>query len=245
MKTIVDGLAVEYKDEGQGQTLLMLHGWGNDASYFDTLCKELSGFRFVRPDLPGFGTSDVPQGAWDVHRYAQFVADFCRKLGIGPDYIVGHSFGGRITIKALSSGLLHPKKVILIGSAGVAERKNTRAVLSAAVAKIGKVLLYPFPSAYTKARRFLYTTTGSDYLSTAALADTFLLVVRENLSEDAAKVGVPTLLIWGKDDSSTLLSEGQKLHRLIKGSTLQTLDGSHFIYQEQPQEVARLIQAYV
>jgi pimeloyl-ACP methyl ester carboxylesterase len=249
MKVIVDNLAVEYRDEGQGPVLLMLHGWGNTLGYFDTLCSALTGFRIIRLDAPGFGGSELPHEAWNVEQYARFVADFCGKIGVQPVAILGHSFGGRITTKGVSKGILKPQKIILVASAGVAERNTPRTILYAAAAKIGKTLLAPLPAgAYGKVRRMVYERSGSDYLTTSAkvMQNVFLNMIREDLSADAAKITLPTLLIWGENDVITPLAEGQKLHALVKGSELRIVAGAgHFVYRDDPQEVAKLIKEFV
>src|ERR1700684_4042346 len=122
MKVIVDNLAVEYSDEGQGLPLVMLHGWMDSLQTFDAITKFLSTkYRIVRLDLPGFGASELPSKPWFVGGYATFVADFCKKLNIEPVAFVGHSLGGRIILKGLAEHSLSAQKAVLIASAGVAD----------------------------------------------------------------------------------------------------------------------------
>src|SRR6185436_3700921 len=102
MKSIVSGLATEHSENGVGPTILMLHGWGDSLHSFDILAQKLQGYQIVRLDLPGFGNSELPRGIWDMERYAKFVKEFCEKMHIDPEFVVGHSFGGRILIKALA-----------------------------------------------------------------------------------------------------------------------------------------------
>jgi pimeloyl-ACP methyl ester carboxylesterase len=54
-------------------------------------------------------------------------------------------------------------------------------------------------------------------------------------------IDVPTLIIWGKDDTQTPLADGKTFNNLIPNSQLQIIDGGHFIHQEKPNEVASLI----
>src|ERR1043166_6772182 len=100
MKVIVKGIATEYRDEGSGPIILMLHGWGDSLHSFDMLAQRLDpDCRILRLDLPGFGQSETPRGAWTLADYAEFVKAFCEKIGLVPDFLVGHSMGGRIIIK--------------------------------------------------------------------------------------------------------------------------------------------------
>jgi pimeloyl-ACP methyl ester carboxylesterase len=247
MKVIIQNLAIEYKDEGEGPILLMLHGWGATLHYFDVLCEHLRDFRIIRMDMPGFGESQMPHDTWDVERYARFVAAFCEKLRIEPVCMLGHSFGGRVITKGVSKQILRPQKLVLVASAGVSSRDTFRNVAYAGIAKFGKLILSPLSRGwYERIRRGFYVFTGSDYLSVRDMASTFLRVVEEDLSTDAAKVTLPTLIIWGDRDGMTPLSEGKKLHSLIRGSRLVVIGGAdHFVHMQEPGEVAQLIQEFI
>lgn len=248
MKIIVDNHAVEYEGAGTGPVILLLHGWMQSLHTFDALVPALSiSFRVIRLDLPGFGGSEPPKSAWGVGEYARFVRDFCEKLQIQPEIVLGHSFSGRIAAKGTAEGVLRPKKLILIASAGLAKHKTVRSRLFWIVAKAGKMGLFLFPrSVQDRFRRRLYEKAGSEYLDAGPLKDTFLLVTREDLSEAARKIHVPTLLIWGENDTETPLSDGRRLKELISGARLKILNGAgHFVHQEKPVEVARLISEFL
>lgn len=247
MKAVVQDLVVEYTEEGEGPMMLMLHGWGNTMHYFQELNRELPGFRKVMLNLPGFGGSERPRTPWTVEMYARFVKDFCSKLDIQPDILVGHSFGGRIITKGIARNILSAEKLVLVGSAGVARRKTVRNLLYAAFAKIGRVVLYPFPSSvYDKMRALIYAKSGSDYLTMRDMSDTFLLMIREDLSADASQIHTPTLLVWGEGDVVTPVSEGKRLNRLIQDSKLVVIPGAgHFVHREKPVEVAAALRAFL
>jgi pimeloyl-ACP methyl ester carboxylesterase len=247
MKIIVEGLATEYRDDGQGPVLLMLHGWGNSLRSFDGLCATLQGYRIIRLDLPGFGGTEKPPGPWDLLEYVGFVEAFCTKLNVRPDILLGHSLGGRISLKGLEQGKLSCKKLVLIASAGVAKRHTVRNILFATLAKAGKMLLYPLPPSYYQAmRRKLYASARSDYFSVEGMSETFANIAREDLAERAAHITVPTLLIWGADDTTTPLSEGERLHALIGDSKLVVIPSAgHFVHHERTAEVARHIKEFI
>ncbi len=236
-------------DEGSGPVILLLHGWKSDLHTFDPLISAFTGsFRVVRLDLPGFGGSEVPKDSWGVGEYALFVKAFIHKLGISVDTLVGHSFGGRITLKGVGLGELHPKKVVLIASAGLAKHKTLRNRLFGILAKVGKMLTVLFPASFRSSLRHrLYQATGSsDYLNAGVLKETSLKVIREDLSGCARGVEVPTLLIWGENDTATPLSDGKRLAELISGSRLEILEGAgHFVHQERSREVMELIKKFV
>lgn len=249
-RRIVDGVDVRFRDTGAGPIVLLLHGWGDTLATFDALIRELGEGRFIRLDLPGFGGSALPSSPWDVARYARFVRHFLDKLGVAePDVLIGHSFGGRIAIKSVASGLFKPKKLVLIASAGAAARDGARRRAFAALAKVGKFLtaIPPLSLLKERLREGLYATAGSaDYLQAGPLRETFLNVVRENLKTDAEKIKVPTLFVWGERDTETPLAEARALAQAIAGSRLAVIPGAgHFVHLERPRETAREIRAFI
>lgn len=249
MKIIVDNLAVEYDDQGQGPSILMLHGWKDSLHSFDPLLPELiKQFRVVRPDLPGFGGSEAPKAVWDLEKYVQFIENFTEKLGVSPGVVVGHSMGGRICIKGLSTGQFKMKKVVLIASAGVANRKTLRNRFFNLVAKIGKVVSYIPPFIFWREglRKALYRKAGSDFLNAGQLKDTFLKIINEDLSESSRLINSQTLLVWGEKDTETPLTEAKKLSQLIPNSKLITIkEAGHFVHREMPEQVAQIITDFI
>lgn len=249
MQTIVDGLAIRYADEGKGPLILFLHGWKDSLHTFDSIAPALSSsFRVVRLDLPGFGESEMPAFPWKLDNYVLFVNDFLSKLNIKPDIIVGHSLGGRILIKGVSTKELYPKKIVLISSAGIAKRRTMRNLVLTALAKIAKAatLLPPLCFWRTELRRTLYTWIGSDYFAAGAMRRTFLNIIGEDLRSFASAITMPTLLIWGSEDKTTPLSDGERLSKIIKGSRLRIIPGAgHFVHRERSAEVIHIIREFI
>ncbi|MDR3571618.1 MAG: alpha/beta hydrolase [Candidatus Pacebacteria bacterium] len=248
MKTIVDNIAVEYKDEGQGPVLLLLHGWMHSLTSFDELTKLLADrYRVVRLDMPGFGTSELPPKPWYVADYASFVRDFLRRVDLEPVAIVGHSFGGRVILKGFGEGTLTAPKIVLIDAAGNAKRNTPKALVYRAIAKIGKALSVFVPrSLYTALRKRLYRHTGSDYLEAGALSQTYLNTINEDLTLYARRIKVPTLLVWGELDATTPLEDGKRLAAAIEGSRMEIVAGAgHVPHQDKPSEVAGYLRSFV
>ena len=249
MKVIVNGLAVEYADEGAGPVLLLLHGWKDTHRTFDALVPFLKDqFRIVRLDLPGFGGSDTPKEAWHVGDYALFIAAFMAKVGVVPLALVGHSLGGRIVLKGVGEGVLSAERIVLIASAGVARRKTLRNRFFYIVAKIGKLLMFIPPFSFWKARmrKKLYAAAGSDYLGAGELRQTFLNVIREDLSEAAQQISVPTLLVWGSADTETPVTDGERLKEMMPHATLEVIAGAdHFVHKAQAERVAARMRGHL
>jgi pimeloyl-ACP methyl ester carboxylesterase len=250
MKIIIQNLVVNYKDEGSGPVALFLHGWQDNLHTFDSLIPFLTSNkkRTIRLDLPGFGESDLPKENWDLDDYIRFIDDFVKKLNIQVDVLIGHSFGGRIIVKGVADKILKANKIILIGSAGVAKNHSVRNLILKVLAKIFGLIMYvpPLNSLREKIRKKIYDLIGSDYFGAGPLKETFLKIIKKDLSERAKNITTPTLLIWGKNDKETPIVDAEKFHRLIPKSKLKIIDGAgHFVHKENPREVAELINLFV
>lgn len=248
MKIIINNLAIEYSDQGQGPIILFLHGWKDDSRSFDPLIPFLPDFRVVRIDLPGFGKSETPDCSWNLNDYVDLAKNFIKKLNLNAEVIIGHSFGGRIVIKGLAEKNINAKKIVLIGSAGVSQTNAVKNFLFRLTAKIGKILTLfpPFIFWRKRIKQKFYRQIGSDYLGAGALRNIFLNIVKEDLSAAAEKITIPTLLIWGDGDTQTPISDGQKLNRLINGSRLEIItNAGHFPHQKNPEKVSSLIKNFI
>ena len=83
--------------------VVALHGWARSGADFD---KVLPGFDGVAPDLPGFGATAPPDGAWGSVEYAAAVLPLCEEGA--PPVVIGHSFGGRVAVMLAAA---HPERV--------------------------------------------------------------------------------------------------------------------------------------
>lgn len=244
MKTIVSGLAIEYQEEGNGPAAIFLHGWKDDLHSFDPLIPHLSPhFKIVRLDLPGFGESELPRAPWKLDDYVDIVAAFVEKRSLHPAILLGHSLGGRICIKGVSRGVLRAEKIILIASAGVADRNTVRNQTLKVLAKVGKIATLPLPRGVRhKLRETMYKKIRSDYADAGELRETLVNILKEDLSLAAKSMRAPTLLIWGSADTETPLEEGVRLSELIEGAVLDVVQAAgHFVHRENPARVAELI----
>lgn len=249
MKVIVDGLAVDYEDQGSGLVLLLLHGWGINLGTFKQLSQDLAkDMRVISVDLPGFGGSERPKETWGVAEYSRFLSQFLDKLKVNIAVLAGHSLGGQIAIYATGEGILKPNKLVLMSSAGVRNAQGGRKSAFMIIAKLGRIVTsLPFMSLLrAPLKKKLYEAAGStDYLQSGPMADVFLKVIKEDVQSQAAKISIPALLIWGARDPETPLWHGKILAAKITNSKLEVLEGSnHFPYLDRPDEVASLIREF-
>lgn len=249
MKILVHNIATEYRVDGTGPVLLFLHGWKDSLHTFDAVTELLKDrYTVIRLDLPGFGGSETPPDPWHLIEYVRFLKAFTEKMGVDVAVLTGHSFGGRVAIKAVAENTMQPHKLILIASAGIAKTRTARSRLFAVIAKAGKVLtnIPPLRSYRQRLRHALYARVKSDYFHSGELKETFLYVIHEDLRSSAAKITVPTLVLWGSADTITPLADGRTFAHCIPNAQLKIIDGAgHLVHQEQPQRIAELIRQFV
>mgnify|MGYP002508523961 CR=1 FL=1 len=125
----VNGIKINYEQKGEGDLIVLLHGWGSNIKLFANLIDLLSKkYTVVAMDMPGFGESEEPPSAWCVDDYVNFVIDFLKDYNTEKIMLLGHSFGGRVIIKLNSRKNLpfEITKVILVDSAGILPPKNNK-----------------------------------------------------------------------------------------------------------------------
>lgn len=250
MQAVVDGLLTTYQKGGTKKpTILMLHGWGDDHRTFAKLQTELTKTHTViSVDLPGFGTTQVPSQAWDLSNYAQFVAEFLRKLNIANlAAVVAHSNGAAVAIYGLAHDVFTADKLVLLGAAGIRDRQKGRRLIIKVIAKTGKVATIWLPAHHRKKlQKKLYGTVGSDMLVVPQLQETFKKTTRQDVQAEAKQLSIPTLLIYGGKDTATPPLYGEIYHNLIDGSTLEVIEGaSHFVHHDEPAKVLNAIEEFL
>jgi pimeloyl-ACP methyl ester carboxylesterase len=110
-----EGVIIDYDDSKKGDTtLLFIHGWNIDKSYWANQTRFFSKkYRVVAPDLPGFGKSGKNRKTWTVEDYGRDITAVITKLNLKNVIVIGHSMSGVI---ALEAALSNPTRVIgLVG----------------------------------------------------------------------------------------------------------------------------------
>jgi len=248
MQVLVDGLVIHYERSGSGKTVVLIHGWADSLSGFYDIQKKLSSnYEVISLDLPGFGQSSQPSESWDLDNYSNFLKLFSDKLKLNIYGLIGHSNGGAIIINGLANNRLKASKLILMSSAGIRDKDKAKKQTLKVVAKSGKALTSILPShVKNNIKNRFYGRIGSDYLIAQGMEETFKKVVSQDVQNDAAKLNLPTLLIYGREDNSTPVSYGEILNSKINGSELKVLDNAeHFVHSDQPHQVERLIMEFL
>ncbi|MDR2525808.1 MAG: alpha/beta hydrolase [Oscillospiraceae bacterium] len=251
-RVLVGGLPAAYAEQGRGDAILLLHGWGASAGLYAPLQQRLAKkYRVLALDFPGFGQSPEPPGAWDVDAYADFVLAFLARLQIESCALVGHSFGGRVILKLAARQLEAPRfpKLVLIDSAGIRRLPTKASLRKSRKYRWGRkfLALPPLRKAFPGAPERLRQKYGSaDYRTASPLMRQILVkTVNEDLTPLLTRVQAPTLLIWGRGDADTPLIDGQLMEREIPGAGLVILENAgHFSFLEQQGQFLRVMESF-
>ena len=252
-KISVDGLEISYIEEGEGTPVLLLHGWGCNSGHWNALTQSLKEkHRVIVPDIPGFGESEEPPETWCTADFAAFFAHFMNAVGVEKPVIVGHSNGGRIAITLASQGLA--SKMILTDSAGIKPRRSASYYAKVYSYKAMKKAL-SLPGLRNKKEEILEKQRNkkgsADYnAASPAMRRILSTVVNEDLLPELNDVRVPTLLVWGSEDTATPLEDGEQMEAVLKANGVDTAlivfqKRGHFAYLEESQRFISICNAFI
>ncbi|WP_457743923.1 alpha/beta fold hydrolase [Sulfurimonas sp.] len=208
--------------------LIILHGWGSNKNLMkQTFAPYMNGFRHIYIDLPGFGNSTC-SCSMTTSDVARVVELFMIHINASKDIILGHSFGGKVAL------VLEPKVLVLVSSAGIYTPKSLKVQVKIALFKTFKVF------GFSKLRS-LFVAEDAKQLS-EYMYQTFKNVVNEDFSHEFSGYEGKALLCWGKEDSATPVSSGEKIHQLIKDSTLEVYEGDHYFFMKNPEDISKKIE---
>jgi pimeloyl-ACP methyl ester carboxylesterase len=217
---------------GSGKPLLVFHaelghpGW---LKWHSALAEKRT---LWVPLHPGFGKSPMVDWIMNIRDLSVFYARFIREQNLTPADVIGFSLGGWIAAEMAVNNAQQFSKMILVGAAGL--RPPTGEIMDmftvTARTYLNRNVLDPHGShefaslfggeqtpeqfeAWEDARAETARIAWAPYMFTQAMP---------HLLENIA--GLPTLLIWGKQDPVMPLNAGELYHQKIAGSKLVTFD---------------------
>jgi Predicted hydrolases or acyltransferases (alpha/beta hydrolase superfamily) len=237
-----DNLNIHYSDEGNGDTIVLLHGWGANIDVYKSITDSLVPyFRVIALDLPGFGKSDEPSFPYSVIDFAEFVIAFLKQLNIKTASFIGHSHGGRITIEIASrnDNPFALEKIVLLDSAGIVPVKTSKQQFKIKCFKASKWILNipPVKALFPDALEKLKKRSGSaDYnAATPMMRQSLVMAVNTDMRDKMPHIKVPCLLIWGEKDTATPVSDGKLMENFIPNSGLVLLQNAgHYSFLDNP-----------
>ena len=222
-------IQLHYMEVGQGFPLILLHGNGENCSYFEHQINYFSGqYRVIAVDTRGHGMSPRGEAPFTIRQFAWDLFDLMNQLEIPKAHILGFSDGGNI---ALCFALAHPERVetlIVNGAnlypAGVKvreQREITRQYYEACEAAETN------PDAWQDAE-MLGLMVNDPYIRPRSLR----------------KLRMPVLVIAGTND---VIKTGHTklIAKCIPNARLAFIEGDHFIAANEPEQFNAIVDDFL
>ncbi len=230
----IDGIQIQYEQQGQGNDVLVLHGWGASIQTMRPVIDALKNrFRVTALDFPGFGGSSAPPESFGVQEYTDLTFKFMREVGLSKAHIICHSFGGRVTIILAAQ---HPEavdKIVFTDAAGLRKRRTFKQSVKVYTFKAakrlnrGRIVKSVLKLFGVDAEKHVKNAGSADY---RALPDhmkkVFVRVVNQDLRSFLPQIKSPSLLIWGENDQDTPLEFGKTMEQEIPDAGLVVFEGA-------------------
>ena len=251
-QVLINGIKTNIKISGEGEPLLILHGWGGSSDSWiktqEILAK--NGFKVITPDLPGFGKSITPLKPWEVRDYSNFISSLTKELNLSTLFLLGHSFGGRIAVKFTLAFPEKVRKLILCDASGIKGRTGVKTWFIYKVAKIGNAILSPKILARFKDRTrnlFYIFIRHHDYVKAdGTMKETLKKVCQEDLLPLLSEIKTKTLIVWGDKDRMVPLKFAHIFKKSIENSELIILPKiGHSPHLETPGTLAEIILSFL
>lgn len=236
-----------YVDEGQGEVLLLLHGLFGALSNWDSVINTFSDrYRVIIPLLPIY---EMPIRQASLEGLLVYIEKFVAQKSLDDMTLLGNSLGGHLAILYTFKNPEQVRRLVLTGSSGLFEngmggsfpKRGSYDYISERVA-------YTFydPAVASKDlidEVFDITSSIPKCMSIVGIAKS---AQRNNVAKDLYKIQVPTLLVWGLNDTITPAEVGHEFNRLIGDSELHFIDKCcHAPMMECPDQFNELLENWL
>lgn len=166
--------------------------------------------------------------------------------------LIGHSFGGMIAVKYTIKYPGKIDKLILTGAAGIKHKLTAKQKIFFILAKIGKTIFSlpiinflrnPIYKLFSKIAR----KRKKDYYSASPrMKEIMKNIIAEDLTSYLDKIKIPTLLVWGREDRTTPLSDGEIMNEKIVNSKLRIIDNAnHSLPYQKAEEFVEIVEEFI
>ena len=265
------GHRVIYRTAGSGPALLLLHGITNSSETWERASSLLADrFTLIAPDLLGHGESATPRGDYSLGAHASGARDIANALGHERVTVVGHSLGGGVAMQFAYQFPERTERLVLVSSGGLgrevhvllraASLPGADLVLPALTSRrlvdvgrgigglLGRVGLRPSGDVEVLARGFAS-------LDNSGSRQAFLHTVRSVIEPGGQRVSaserlglaarIPTLIVWGEEDSIIPATHGAAAHEAMPGSRFESFPGAgHMPHDDDPLRFAALLKEF-
>ena len=244
---VKQGGIFRYIDEGFGEPMVLLHGlFGALSNWDDVIERFKHRFRIIIPVLPIY---DLPIKSAGIPALVRFVESFIKAMKLKKIILVGNSLGGHLGLMYTLNKQANVKRLILTGSSGLFENQTGGSFpRRRSYEFVQEKVAYTFydPEVATKElidSVFEITKSIPHCLRIVSIAKS---AQRQNMANEIKNILVPTLLIWGLNDTITPPLVAHEFNRLIPNSDLNFIDKCcHAPMMEQPNKFNSICEEFL
>ncbi len=244
-------MTITFHDQGTGPAVVWIHGFPLTAAVFEPQIS-ISGFRHIRPDLPGFGRTPPPDQPLSVSDYSRQIIDLMDLLKIDRAAVAGLSMGGYILMQMLRDAPARISAVMLLDTretadtgegresrykqAAEAEATGTASIIDSMLPKMVRD-----PACVEPVRRIMNdATVGGVVAALDAMAG------RPDSSATLRALDVPVLIAVGEHDPITPVADAKRMQSLIAGAELAIISSAaHLANFERAEDFNRAAEAFL
>ena len=237
----IKDVELNYVEYGEGKdTLIFLHGWGQNVAMMEPLAKYFKKeYKIFVIDLPGHGLSSEPTYAYHVDDFVEVLREFIKTKKIKNPILIGHSFGGKVSL--LYASKYETKKLIMLACSF--KKEIEKLSMKTKILKFAKKI-----PGLNKLENFAKKHIGSaDYKNASGVMREILVnSVNQDIREDIKKIETDTLLIWGENDEAVSLESAHELDSILKNSGLVVYPNcTHYAYLENLGQTVAVIRSFL
>jgi 3-oxoadipate enol-lactonase len=258
-KISVRGIEIGYDQAGSGTPVVLLHGFPfNRTMWGEQIESLVPRHRVLAPDLRGHGETTATSAPATMEEMARDVSALMEKLNISRAAVCGLSMGGYVAMALYRMFPLRARALVLADTRPGADTEEARAnrevqaekALREGMVGIADAMLPKLLSPKTVARnpavvarvREMILKTNPEGAAAAQRG----MAQRRDQTSFLSRVVTPALIIAGREDMITPLSESELMHREIGGSRLEVIeDAGHISNMEQPESFNRALTKFL
>ena len=250
MKIEIDGVNIDYSDEGAGLPIIFIHAFPlNRTMWGDQVAALRPRFRVITLDLRGFGKSDAPGGPYTMDRMAADVRAVMRALSVDNAVIAGCSMGGYAAFAFYRNYPEAARALVLVDtragldtqeararreqSAEKAEREGARAIADdMAPVLLGSTTDATRPEIVRRVRAMIEATSPRG-IAAAQRG----MAARPDSTPLLSQITCPALVVAGSEDKLAGRAEAEAIAGKIPGARLRVIESAgHLPSLERPEE---------
>lgn len=238
---------IQYLEGGEASdapSILFLHGWGISAApYREVLSLLAQNHHVIAPDLPSFAGSAHSGILESYAHYAELLLSFLAVIGLNKVHLMGHSFGGGVSITIASFSPQTVQSIVLIDSTGIPIGSIPEVLFRRA---IEMPLQISPPKLYLQFIDIPQVFIPNLIFNTGNVIQALLLSLEKDLTPLLSLIQAPCLLLWSEKDMTTPLAAAKEFQQRIANSKLTVVqEGYHEWCLFYPEKFTAIVSAFI